>query len=92
MTLDEFFKLIDEKEYTPEIYIVKLEYKYVYEEKITVSNEILQFDPSYQGITHSPKYPWYYECWLWYTDWYMCVDPASVKVLKYCALEEVFNV
>ena len=91
MTLDEFFKLIDEKEYKPEVYIVRLEYKFVYEEKIYRTNEILQYDLGYRGITRSPKYPWYYESWLWYSDWYMCVEPSSIKVLNFTTLEDVFN-
>lgn len=88
MALDDFFKLIDESEYT-QLYIVRLEYKFVYENEMTISNEILQFDPGYR-CTHDPKYPWYHECWLWYTDWYMCVDPKSIKVLHYTTLEDVF--
>ena len=90
MTLDDFFKLIDEREYTPELYIVRLEYKFVYEDKLTISNERVQFDPGYY-CTHDPKYPWYHELWLWYTDWYMCVDPTSIKVLNFTTLEEVFD-
>ena len=92
MDLDAFFKMIDEREYIPEIYIVRLEYKFVYEDKMTISNEILQYDPGY-FITdaHDPKYPWYHSFWLWYTDWYMCVDPKSIKVLNYMTLEEVFD-
>ncbi len=90
MTIDKFFKLIDEREYTPELYIVRLEYKFVYEDKLTISNEIVQFDPGYR-CTHDPKHPWYHEHWLWYTDWYMCVDPTSIKVLNFTTLEEVFD-
>ena len=90
MNLDAFFKMIDEREYIPDVYIVRLEYKFVYEDKITISNEILQYDPGYL-CNQDPKYPWYHELWLWYTDWYMCVDPASIKVLNYMTLEEVFD-
>ena len=91
MTLNDFFKMIDEREYIPAVYIVRLKYKFVYEDKIVVSNEILQYDPEYRGIIYNPKYPWYYECWLWYTDWYMCVEPSSITVLDYMTLEEVFD-
>lgn len=90
MNLDTFFKMIDEREYIPEVYIVRLEYKFVYEDKVTVSNEILQYDPGYL-CNQDPKYPWDHELWLWYTDWYMCVDPASIKVLNFMTLEEVFD-
>lgn len=91
MTLNDFFKFIDENEYIPELYIVRLKYKFVYEDKVTISNEILQFDPGYH-CTHDPKYPWYHECWLWYSDWYMCVDPSSIKVLNFTTLENVFGI
>lgn len=91
MTLKEFFELIDKREYIPGIYIVRLEYKFVYEDKPFISNEILQYDPGYRGIIYNPKYPWYHELWLWYWDWYMCVDPSSVKVLKFAPLDDVFN-
>ena len=90
MNLDTFFKMIDGREYIPDVYIVRLEYKYVYENKITISNEILQYDPEF-FCTHDHKYPLYHVLWLWYTDWYMCVDPASVKVLNFMTLEEVFD-
>ena len=91
LTLPEFFKFVDEREFIPEIYIVRLEYKYVYEDKIHASNEILQYDPGYVGINDNPKYPWYHELWMWYTDWYMCVDPESIKVIGFTTLEDVFD-
>lgn len=91
MTLNELFKLIDEREYKPEVYIVRLEYKYVYEDKLIISNEILQFDPGYVGIEQNLKYPWYHDLWLWYSDWYMCVDPESVKVIDFVAIDDVFD-
>lgn len=91
MSLDDFFKLIDRMEYIPDLYIVRLEYKFGYEDKITRSNEILQYDPGYL-CNQDPKYPWYHAFWLWYTDWYMCVDPSSIKVLKFTTLDDVFDV
>ena len=91
MTLNELFKLIDEREYIPEVYIVRLEYKYVYEDELIISNEILQFDPGYVGIEQNLKHPWYHDLWLWYSDWYMCVDPESVKVIDFVAIDYVFD-
>lgn len=91
MNLTDFFELLDRQEYIPDAYIVRLEYRYTYDDKIEISNQILQYDPGYKGIISNPKYPWYHEFWLWYTDWYMCVDPSSVKVLKFKTLEEILN-
>ena len=91
MYIDDFFRLIDRLEYIPEVYIVRLEYKYTYEDKVTISNEILQYDPGYQIFNRNPEHPWYHDFWLWYTDWYMCVDPSSIKVLKFTTLEDVFD-
>lgn len=89
MTLSDFFEIIDEEEFKPEVYIVRLEYKYCHEDKTKRSNEILQFDPGYVGITPDAKYPWYHECWLWYSDWYMCVEPESVRVLRWYTIDEL---
>lgn len=95
LTLPEFVKYINEREYIPEIYIVRLAYKYVYEDKLQISNEILQYDPTYYPIKddfgYLFKHPWYFDLWVWYTDWYMCVDPASIKVINFTTLEEVFD-
>ena len=91
MELDDFFKLIDKLEYIPEVYIVRLEYKYTYEDNVTISNEILQYDPYYQCLPDS-AHPQYHPLWCWYTDWYMCVDPSSIKVLKFTTLDDVFDV
>lgn len=91
LTLPEFIQYINEREYIPEIYIVRLEYKYVYEDKIHISNEILQYDPAYRTGVKRPDTPWYTDLWEWYTDWYMCVDPASIKVIGFITLEDVFD-
>lgn len=91
MTLNDFFELIDKIEYIPSVYIVRLEYKYVYEDKLTISNEILQYDPGYIGVSSNLKYPWYHDLWLWYCDWYMCVDPESVRVVKFKAIDDIFD-
>jgi hypothetical protein len=91
LTLKEFTKYINERSYIPSIYIVRLEYKYVYDDKIQVSNEILQYDPTYMPFEESPDHPWYINFWEWYTDWYMCVDPESVRVINFVDLEGVFD-
>lgn len=91
MELDDFFKLIDTLEYIPGVYIVRLEYKFTYEDKTTISNEILQYYPEYKGFMCDSEHPWYHEFWLWYSDWYMCVDPSSIKVLKFKTLDDVFD-
>lgn len=91
MTLNDFFELIDKQEYNPGVYIVKLEYKYIYEDKLIRSNEILQFDPGYTRIIYNSKYPWYHDRWLWYSDWYMCVDPESVREICFVAIDDVFD-
>lgn len=91
MRLNEFFNWIDKREYIPGIYIVRLQYKFVYENKTCISNEILQYDPGYAGNHDDPRYPWYHDCWLWYTDWYMCVDPSSIEVLRFTTLDEIFD-
>lgn len=91
LTLPEFAKYINERSYIPEIYIVRLSYKYVYEDKIQTTNEILQYDPAYGPFKVDTDHPWYLNFWMWYTDWYMCVDPTSVKVINFTTLEDVFD-
>ena len=90
LTLKEFNHYIETREFIPEIYIVRLRYKYVYEDKYTISNEILQYDPGY-FVESDSRFPWYLNFWVWYTDWYMCVEPESVEVLAFTTLEEVFD-
>lgn len=92
LSLKEFVRYINTREYIPEIYIVRLEYKYVNDDKIHISNELLQYDPCYQPFNEDDSYPWYFRLWQWYTDWYMTVDPATVKVIGFTTLEDVFDV
>ena len=90
-TLPAFIRFINERNIKPSIYIVRLSYKYVYEDIITESNEILQFDPAYRTGVKGNDTPWYTDFWEWYTDWYMCVESNSVKVLDFVELDDVFN-
>ena len=90
-TLPVFCNFINERSFKPSVYIVCLEYRFVYDDFNTKSNEILQFDPAYTPFKEDPKYPWYFNYWCWYTDWYMCVDPESVKVIDFVELDDVFD-
>lgn len=72
MPLDEFFKLIKDKPI--EDYVVKLRYRYSFEDDWTYSNEILEWDPDLDD----------YE---WCNDWYEGYD--EIEVLGYIAVVNV---
>lgn len=73
MSLNDFFKyLIDEK--IIESYIVKLRYKYSWEDDWNYSNEILEWEPDLTT-------------YVWNTDWNEGYD--NVEVLGYIAVADV---
>lgn len=91
LTLEELFAIILQTEKHTERYIdtivVYLEYQYVYEDKPTTSVEILQHSP---GLNIAlPEFE--ADEFLWWSDWYHCVIPESVKVWDWEDLQYVFN-
>ena len=58
----------------PSYYIVRIRYRYSWENSYTVSNEIYYFD----GCTG---------CWCWFNDWYEGQD--IVEVIGYVADEDI---
>ena len=71
LTLEEFFNIIDNE---PDNYVVRLAYKYCWEEDYIISNEILEFE----GDTY--KY-------VWLNDWDEGFD--FVYVLGYIKISDV---
>lgn len=91
LTLEELFALILQTENRTKRYIsdivVYLEYQYSYEDEPTTSVEILQHLPgSYLSIKEFET-----KEFLWWSDWYHCVIPESVKVWDWEDLQYVFN-
>ena len=74
MTLDELFKILDKPTTVHQDYIVKLKYKYSFEERYTIDNEILEYDG------HEGEY-------MWLNDWNEGQD--DVEVLGYIAVQDV---
>lgn len=91
LTLEELFTIILQTEKRTERYIddivVYLEYQFVYEDKPTTSVEILQHSPT----LHSCINEFEGDEFMWWSDWYHCVDPESVKVWDWEDLQYVFN-
>ena len=91
LTLEELFAIILKTEKHTERYIddivVYLEYQYVYEDKPTTSVEILQHSPGLNTAT--PEFE--ADEFMWWSDWYHCVIPESVKVWDWEDLQYVFN-
>ena len=93
LTLEELFALILQTEKRTERYIddivVYLEYQYVYEDKPTTSIEILQHSESLQH--HYNLKPFEDNKFMWWSDWYHCVIPESVKGWDWEDLQYIFN-
>ena len=92
LTLEELFAIIlhieeRTKNSIPDI-VVYLEYQYSYDEEPTSSVEILQ-----HSYTLQHHYPDFFEAkgFMWWSDWYHCVIPESVKVWDWEDLQCVFN-
>lgn len=74
MTIEEFYKELENK--TIEDYIVTLKYKYDFEEEYTITNEILEVEID--------KYPHHY---VWFNDWNE--GQTDVEILGYIPVREV---
>ena len=75
MTVEQFEEKVIEGSAIPSYYIVRLRYKYSWENSYTISNEIYYFDGSGAG------------CWCWFNDWYEGQD--IVEVIGYVADEDI---
>ena len=91
LTLEELFALILQTENRTKRCIsdivVYLEYQYSYGDEPTTSVEILQHSP---GLSIAIK-EFEADEFLWWSDWYHCVIPESVKVWDWEDLQYVFN-
>ena len=74
MTVEQFEEKVLEGSAIPSYYIVKLRYRYCWENSYTISNEIYYFD----GCAG---------CWCWFNDWYEGQD--IVEVVGYVADEDI---
>lgn len=74
MTLDELFKILDNPTTIHQDYIVKLKYRYSFEERYTIENQILEYDGSENE-------------YVWLDDWNEGQD--DVEVLGYIAVQDV---
>ena len=74
MTLDELFGILNKPTTIHQDYIVKLMYKYSFETKYTIENQILEYDGSENE-------------YVWLDDWNEGQD--DVKVLGYIAVQDV---
>lgn len=74
MTLDELFEILNKPTTIHQDYIVKLMYKYSFETKYTIENQILEYDGSENE-------------YVWLDDWNEGQD--DVKVLGYIAVQDV---
>ena len=92
LTLEELFAIILQTEKHADRYIddivVYLEYQYVYEDKTTSSVEILQHSPMFYT---NCKNKFESDEFMWWSDWYHCVIPESVKVWDWEDLQYIFN-
>lgn len=77
MTLDELFEILNKPTTVHQDYIIKLMYKYSFETKYTIENQILEYDPN---ANLSGDY-------IWLNDWHEGQD--DVKVLGYIAVRDV---
>lgn len=77
MTLDEFFQKLKESNAVHQDYIVKLKYKYDYEDKYTIRNEILEYDPDANLLGD----------YIWLNDWNE--GQTDVTVLGYIGVQDV---
>ena len=77
MTLDEFFQKLKEQNAVHQDYIVKLKYKYDYEDKYTIRNEILEYDPDANLLGD----------YIWLNDWNE--GQTDVTVLRYIGVQDV---
>ena len=74
MTLDELFEILNKPTTTHQDYIIKLKYRYSFEEKYTIENQILEYDGSENE-------------YIWLDDWDEGQD--DVEVLGYIAVQDV---
>lgn len=74
MTVEQFEEKVLEGSAIPSYYIVRIRYKYSWENSYTISNEIYYFD----GCAG---------CWCWFNDWYEGQD--IVEVVGYVADEDI---
>ena len=74
MTLDELFKILNKPTTIHQDYIVKLKYRYSFEERYTIENQILEYDGSKDE-------------YVWLDDWNEGQD--DVEVLGYIAVQDV---
>ena len=74
MTVEQFEEKVLEGSAISSYYIVRIRYKYSWENSYTISNEIYYFD----GCAG---------CWCWFDDWYEGQD--IVEVIGYVADEDI---
>lgn len=74
MTLYELFKILHKPTSIHQDYIVKLKYRYSFEERYTIENQILEYDGSEDE-------------YVWLDDWDEGQD--DVEVLGYIAVQDV---
>lgn len=74
MTLDELFEILNKPTIIHQDYIVKLKYRYSFEERYTIENQILEYDGSENE-------------YIWLDDWNEGQD--DVEVLGYIAVQDV---
>ena len=74
MTVEQFEEKVLEGSVISSYYIVRLRYRYSWENSYTISNEIYYFD----GCAG---------CWCWFNDWYEGQD--IVEVVGYVADEDI---
>lgn len=74
MTLDELFEILNKSTTIHQDYIVKLKYRYSFEEQYTIENQILEYDGSENE-------------YIWLDDWNEGQD--DVEVLGYIAVQDV---
>ena len=77
MTLDKLYEILDKPTTVHQDYIVKLKYRYSFETKYTIENQILEYDPSANLLGD----------YVWLHDWYEGQD--DVKVLGYIAVRDI---
>ena len=74
LTFEQFEEKVLEGSFIPSYYIVRIRYKYSWENSYTISNEIYYFDDC-AG------------CWCWFNDWYEGQD--IVEVVGFVADEDI---